>query len=82
MDYNQKALLCAEEHGLYEYKVNGKYMEYWSLYPDGFHFYRVNLDTQVWELAGSIPWKRQDGKPVPVFLLTETGATKYNYFCE
>ena len=81
MDYKEKALRYAEEHGMYEYKVNGKYMEYWSLYSDGFHFYRVDLDTEAWEEAGAIAWDVQEGKPVPAFLKTETGTTLYNYYC-
>lgn len=81
MDYNQKALIYAEKFGIYEYKVNGKYMEYWSLYEEGFYFWRVNLDTNGKSLVCHLEWHKDDGFPIPAFLLTETGATLYNYFC-
>lgn len=81
MDYNQKALTYAEQHGIYEYKVNEKYMEYWSLYDEGFYFRRVNLDTFDYMQVCHLEWHKEDGIPVPAFLKTESGATKYNYFC-
>lgn len=74
------ALRYAEEHGIYEYKVNGTYMEYWSMYEDGFYFYRVDLDTKERAQLCHIEWHKEDGIHVPAFLLTETGATLYNYF--
>ena len=80
MDYMQKALRYAEEHGIYEYQVNGSYMEYWSMYEDGFYFYRVNLDTLGKLQVCHLEWHREDGIPVPAFLKKESGATKYNYF--
>ena len=75
------ALRCAEKHGVYEYKVNKSYMEYWSLYDDGFYFYRVDLDSLDREEVCHLPWHKEEGYPVPAFLLTEVeGYTKYNYF--
>lgn len=81
MDYKEEALRYAEDHGIYEYKVNEKYIEYWSMYEDGFYFVRVNLDTEESLLVCHIEWHKEDGIPVPAFLKTESGATKYNYFC-
>ena len=79
-DYKQKALCYAEKHGIYEYDVNGKYMEYWSMYDEGFYFWRVNLDTNGRSLVCHLEWHKEDGIPIPAFLTTEDGATKYNYF--
>ena len=83
--FKQLALRYAEKHGIYEYTVNEKVMEYWSLYEDGFDFYRVHLDTDGSEGRREhechIDWHKNDGTPIPAFLVTETGATKYNYFC-
>lgn len=81
MDYKEKALRYAEDHGIYEYQVNEKYMEYWSLYDEGFYFYRVNLDTLGCMQVCHLEWHKEDGIPVPAFLKTKSGATKYNYFC-
>lgn len=79
--YKDIALRYAERHGVYEYKVNQKYMEYWSLYDRGFYFYRIDLDTEERTEVCHLPWKKEDEYPVPAFLLTEVeGYTKYNYF--
>lgn len=78
--YAGLALRYAETHGIYEYKVNGSYMEYWSLYENGFYFYRVNLDTNGKLQLCHLEWYKSDGYPIPAFLMTDTGATKYNYF--
>ena len=78
-EYKQKALIHAEHIGVYEYTVNGKYMEYWSFYEDGFHFMRVDLDTNDGSEVGYIPWYKGDGYPIPAFLLSDAGATLYNY---
>ena len=75
------ALKYAETHGFYEYKVNKNYIEYWSLYEDGFYFFRVDLNEGDREQVAHIEWLKQDGIPVPAFLVTELGSTKYNYFC-
>ena len=79
-EYKQKALCYAEKHGIYEYAVNEKYMEYWSMYDEGFYFFRVNLDTEDRRLEAIISWHKDDGIPVPTFLTTDDGATRYNYF--
>ena len=81
MDYNQKALRYAEEHGMYEYKVNGKYMEYWSLYDEGFYFFRVDLDTNKRTTLGNIAWNPCQNYPIPTFLMNKSGTTFYNYYC-
>lgn len=79
--YKDMALRYAERHGVYEYKVNQQYMEYWSMYERGFYFYRIDLDTDERTEVCHLPWKKEDGYPVPAFLLTEVeGFTKYNYF--
>ena len=78
-DYKQKALCYAEKHGIYEYDVNGKYMEYWSMYDEGFYFFRVNIDTEDRRLEAIISWHKEDEIPIPAFLTTEDGATRYNY---
>ena len=77
--YKQKALCYAEKHGIYEYDVNGKYMEYWSMYDEGFYFFRVNLDTDGRLLVCHLEWHKEDEIPIPAFLTTEDGATRYNY---
>ena len=79
--FKDLALRYAERHGVYEYSVNKNYMEYWSLYDQGFYFYRIDLNTSEREEVCHLPWRKEDGYPVPAFLLTEvTGYTKYNYF--
>lgn len=72
-----KALAAAERLGVYEYRVNGKYMEYWSFYgSEGWYFVRYDLDAGAEVFRGAnIPW---DGETVPAFLKDEAGA-KYNY---
>jgi len=75
--YEEKALERAEEIGVIEYKVNGRYMEYWSFFgSEGFYFIRHDLYLGKDVFRGAnIPW---DGV-IPAFLLTETRATLYNY---
>ena len=76
------ALRHAEEIGVIEYTVNKAYMEYWSLYEDGFYFFRTDLNTLKREEVCHLPWIKEEGYPIPAFLLTEVkGFTKYNYFC-
>lgn len=75
------ALRHAEKIGVYEYKVNGSYMEYWSMYEDGFYFFRTDLNTLEREEVCRLRWAKENGYPVPSFLLTPEGHTKYNYFC-
>jgi hypothetical protein len=74
------ALLHAEKIGVYEYSVSKHYMEYWSLFEDGFHFYRVDLNNLERKELGFIRWRIKDDYTVPAFLLTPEGYTKYNYF--
>lgn len=78
--YKGIALRYAERHGVYEYKVNRNYMEYWSLYDLGFYFYRIDLDTEERTEVCHMPWTKEDGIPVPLFLISPEGYTKYNYF--
>lgn len=73
-----QALLHAEKIGVYEYDINEDgWMEYWSLYSDGFYFIRYNLNDGTEQRNGVIPW---NGGPVPAFLIGENGGTLYNYF--
>lgn len=79
-DYNQKALEYAESIGVYEYKVNGKYMEYWSFYGQGEGWYFVRYDLEAGKevfRGANIPWD-PDAK-IPAFLLAANGGTMYNY---
>ena len=78
--FDDLALRYAERHGIYEYTVNKEYMEYWSLYGDGFYFYRVSLNTLVREEVCHLHWSKDEGYPIPSFLVTPEGYTKYNYF--
>lgn len=78
--FKDLALRYAETHGIYEYKVNKNYMEYWSLYEDGFSFYRVDLNTNGRIQVCHLPWTKEDDIPIPAFLKTAEGYTLYNYF--
>ena len=78
--FENLALHLAEKHGIIEYKVNKNYMEYWTLYDDGFWFIRVDLNTLEREEVCNLPWTKDDGLPVPAFLVTREGHTMYNYF--
>lgn len=79
--FKELALRYAEKHGIIEYKVNSNYMEYWSLYEEGFYFYRVDLNTNEKRQLCHLEWHKEDGYPIPAFLLTDVkGYTKYNYF--
>lgn len=77
-DYEHKALVHAESIGVYEYEVNGKYMEYWSFFgSEGWYFVRHDLDDEVDVFRGAnIPWDAEIG--IPVFFQGKHG-TKYNY---
>ena len=78
--FKHLALLYGERHGVYEYKVTKEFMEYWSLYDDGFYFYRIDLNTNERTEVCHLPWRKEDGYPVPAFLLSKEGYTLYNYF--
>lgn len=78
--FKDLALRYAETHGIYEYKVNKSYMEYWSLYEEGFYFIRVDLNTLEREEVCHLPWTKEVDLPVPAFLVTREGHTLYNYF--
>lgn len=71
------ALRYAESIGVYEYEVNDHFIEYWSFFGnEGWYFIRYDLEAGKEVFRGAnIPW---DGL-IPRFLLTESGATKYNY---
>ena len=82
-DWKAEALKHAEATGVYEYSVNGRFMEYWSFFGqgEGWYFIRYDLECGKEVFRGAnIPW--DDEAKVPKFLLTETGATKYNYMVE
>ena len=79
-DWKHEALVYAEKIGVYEYKVNGQYMEYWSFYGQGEGWYFVRYDLEAGKevfRGANIPWDDKAG--IPAFLLTEEGATLYNY---
>lgn len=80
-DYKEIALRYAEKIGVYEYATNGKYMEYWSMFDEGFYFFRTDLDTFERTEVCFLHWVKDEGFPVPSFLKTPEGYTKYNYFC-
>lgn len=77
--YELKALKYAEEIGVIEYRVNGKYMEYWSFYGrEGWYFVRYDLDAGKETFRGAnIPWEPDE--KIPAFLLASGGGTLYNY---
>ena len=77
-EYEQRALKRAESIGIYEYKVNGKYMEYWSFFgSEGWYFVRHDLDEGMDVFRGAnIPW---NGEHIPAFLVGKDGGTAYNY---
>ena len=77
-EWSRKALSRAEEIGVVEYDVNGRYMEYWSFFgSEGWYFVRHDLakDEEVFRGA-NIPW---DGETIPAFLKSPRGGLKYNY---
>ena len=79
-DWKHEALVRAENIGVYEYKVNGHYMEYWSFYGQGEGWYFVRYDLEAGKevfRGANIPWDGNAG--IPAFLRTEDGATLYNY---
>ena len=81
-DMTHPALLYAEAKGVYEYKVNGEWVEYWSFFSgEGFRFVQHNLITGEEFRDGFIPWTMHDGKPLPRFLYGENGGALYNYNC-
>lgn len=71
------ALHYAEEIGVYEYQVNGKYMEYWSFYgSEGWYFVRYDLEQGKEVFRGAnIPFV---DNLIPMFL-RNGDALKYNY---
>ena len=79
-DYKQKALLYAEQIGVYEYTVDGHMMCYWSFFgSEGWLFviYDLKEEREVFR-GGNIPWMGF----IPGFLKDPvTGGTLYNYFC-
>lgn len=79
--FKDLALRHAEKIGVYEYTVNGSFMEYWSLFDEGFYFFRTDLNTLEREEVCHLHWSKEEGYPVPAFLKTPEGYTKYNYFC-
>lgn len=78
-ELEHKALVYAEKIGVYEYKVNGNLMEYWSFYgSEGWYFIRYDLDLGKEVFRGAnIPWDASLEKPIPAFL--HSGGTAYNY---
>lgn len=81
MDYKQKALRYAEQHGIIEYSVSGHIMEYLTFYgqDEGWWYIAIDLESMRGIYRGkAFPWMGW----IPEFLKDpETGATKYNYYC-
>ena len=81
-DWEAWALKYAESIGVYEYKVNGRFIEYWTFYgqEEGWYFIRYDLREHREKFRGAnIPWDDEAHLPAPRFLRTKGGATKYNY---
>lgn len=79
MDYEKKALLYAEYHGIYEYSVNGSVMEYMTFYgpAEGWVYVAVELDREEPMEFIREPAFKWHGW-IPYWLKTENG-TLYNY---
>lgn len=78
-EYEKKALAYAERIGIYEYQVNGRFLEYWAFFgkSEGWYFVRYDLDAEREVFRGAnIPWCMDAESPT--FLKSEAG-TKYNY---
>ena len=80
-DLEHKALVRAEKIGVYEYKVNGSLMEYWSFYgSEGWYFIRYDLENEKEVFRGAnIPYDDSLKDRVPAFLRSPEGSTLYNY---
>lgn len=82
MDYAKAALEYAENNGIYEYQVNGRYIEFWNFYSDGWYFVRYDLVDKAEVFRGAhIPliFDKNGYISIPAFLKTPSGAVKYNY---
>ena len=80
-NWAHEALVYAENIGVYEYKVNGKVMEYWSFFGrgEGWYFIRHDLEQNKDIFRGAnIPWDYSMEQPIPAFLRGPEGTT-YNY---
>lgn len=80
VDFAAKAVNYAESIGVYEYELNGKYIEYWAFFGrhEGWYFVRYDLEKQETAFRGAnIPW--DDDAQIPKFLLRPNGCTRYNY---
>ena len=79
-NWGKEAIAYAEEIGVYEFKVNGKFLEYWSFFgkDEGWYFVRYDMEKKKEVFRGAnIPW--DDAAGVPAFLHGPDG-TLYNYF--
>ena len=73
----EDAIRYSESIGVYEFDVNGHFMEYWTFYGgEGWYFVRYDLKAGKEVFRGA---KIPDTSLTPKFLLTEDGAAKYNY---
>ena len=81
MDWATKALIYAEQIGIYEYAISGTIIQYWSFYGqnEGWLFIQYDLAEEKEIFRGAnIPWMGY----IPEFLKDPvTGATRYNYMC-
>lgn len=79
-DWQHEALVYAEKIGVYEYKVNGRFIEYWTFYgqDEGWYFVRYDMKAGKEVFRGAnIPW--DPDAEIPDFLLSDNGAPLYNY---
>lgn len=76
-DMNQYAILVAEHLGIYEFDVNGDWIEYWSFFSgEGFVFVQYDMVTGREFRDGFIPITFGTERPMPKFL-----GHHYNYRC-
>jgi len=81
-DASKIAQMYAEKNGIYEYKSNGLWIEYWSFFTgEGFRFIRHNLVTDEENRDVLIQWEPTGHYPVPAFLKGPNGGALYNYNC-
>lgn len=82
MEMATKSLHYAEEKGIIEYRLNGRFMEYWTFYgkSEGWYFVRYDLEKDEEVFRGAnIPWDESAEQPIPAFLIAKNGGFMYNY---
>ena len=76
-DWQTEAQDYAETVGLGEYEVNGKFLEYWTFYSEGWYFVKFDLELRKEVFRGAFIPKGDDCW-IPRFLQAAKGV-KYNY---